>query len=139
MLVSCGSEEITEFINNKYGKQILEANGCYYRKSWNQIHVLNNCDLFVSHLGYGSYLEGLFAKVPFIGVPFAYDQLYIANEVLRLKIGEVIQDSTNEDEWSSKIQLVSQDPNYKHNVENLNLEYGDPTEYLSYFARLISN
>lgn len=138
LLVSCGSEEITEFIYKKYGEENLRSSGCIYRKSWNQIHVLGHSDLFISHLGYGSYLEGLFAKVPFIGVPFAYDQIFIANELLRLQIGEVIKTITNKEEWISKISLTTQDPKYRKNVEALNLEYGDPKEYLSYFSSLIN-
>ena len=117
-LISIYNEEIRneiykEFINKNY----LERNNIIIKSYWNQMEILKHCDLFISHCGYGSYQESIYYKVPILAYPLKSDQFFIAQEVKRLNIGEILPELFDENVLYNNICQFFKNKKYKKNME----------------------
>ncbi|MBX2815276.1 MAG: hypothetical protein KTR24_04750 [Saprospiraceae bacterium] len=58
---------------------------------WPQIAVLREADLFITHGGANSVLEGILTKTPMLGIPQGYDQFYLCDQLQDHGIGSRIE------------------------------------------------
>jgi MGT family glycosyltransferase len=115
-LISLSNKNIKEKLSVSNDFESLEKKGLIISSFWNQIEILEKCDLFITHGGHNSYLEGMFRKCPMICYPQGADQFYIAQEIKRLGFGEVIGHDVTIELLASTIKKVLADPSYKNNL-----------------------
>ena len=110
--------------NNIDKKDLGEIpNNIYIYNYVPQLEVLKHAKLFITHGGMNSTNEGMFFQVPLVIVPQSVDQPVVANRILELGLGKVI----NKDEITvanikrSCLEVLNNDM-YKRNMENMKLD-----------------
>lgn len=88
----------------------------------NQIEVLKNTDIFLTHCGMNSVNESLYCAVPMILWPYHSEQRMVARRVEELGAGIIINKITNIDIMNIINELVSND-NYKDNAEKISRSF----------------
>ncbi len=116
-LISICDDKIRNEIFKEFDNKYLERKGIIIRSYWNQIKILKYCDLFISHCGYGSFQEAIYFKVPILAYPLKSDQFFIADEVKKLVIGEILPDLFDENILYCNIYQLLKDKKYKKNIE----------------------
>lgn len=85
-----------------------------------QTNLLPHCALFVTHGGNNSVQEAMQAGIPMLVVPIAGEQIYNAERVKWLGLGERANiDDTDPREFRSLIQAMLINPDYRKNAEDI--------------------
>ena len=85
-----------------------------------QTSLLPRCALFVTHGGNNSVQEAMQAGIPMLVVPIAGEQIYNAERVKWLGLGERANiDDTDSHQLSSLIQAVLIEPDYRQAAEDI--------------------
>ena len=131
------------------GKKILQK----YPQNWevltiaNQVKVLTEADIFITHGGSNSFHEAVLQKVPMIVIPFFGDQPLIGTQVEKLGIGINLGTDTNIDTKKSKqflnknlatrldkaISDILSDTTYKINYQKIQLTSTSLRDLLNLF------
>jgi MGT family glycosyltransferase len=82
----------------------------------NQIEVLKNADVFISHAGMNSVGESLYFEVPLCMHPFQFEQEEVANRVAELSCGIYLK-SFNGNEIKKAINVIITNSKYKENCK----------------------
>ncbi len=85
--------------------------------------ILREADLFITHAGQSSMKEALWAGVPMLACPQAYDQHGNAARVFYHKLGmRILEASPASEELGAAIREVLQEPSYAHNARTMGAE-----------------
>lgn len=93
---------------------VLPANISLF-SSVDQIAVLQEADVFVSHCGMNSVNESLYFGVPLVMLPQTSEQRGVAERVLQLEAG-IKMSEVNPDSIFEAVSRLIHDPRYKHNA-----------------------
>ncbi len=86
--------------------------------------VLERCDLMVMHGGTNTTQAAISFGLPVVVVPLFADQPYNAERCAALKLGQVIDpEDLTPRSIQRAVRAVLNDPQYRHNVEQLRAEY----------------
>ncbi len=130
------------------GKPILDL----YPENWevvtdaDQIKVLQDAVVFVTHAGGNSFHEAVAAKVPMVAIPFFGDQPLIASQIQKLGLGVNLVPDTEIDTKKSKDflnesladeahiaikEVLAHKERYRNNFDQLKLEAEDILTFMS--------
>ena len=84
----------------------------------NQISVLQNTDIFISHCGMNSTNESLYYGVPLIMFPQQSEQDMVARKVGNLGAGIMLKNNT-ESSIKDAVEKLINDDNYRKNAVNI--------------------
>ncbi|OCB00368.1 macrolide family glycosyltransferase [Clostridium beijerinckii] len=85
-----------------------------------QLEVLKYADVFITHGGMNSTNEGLYFNIPLILIPQSVDQPFVANRVVELGAGIVIEKNRVTPEVLNKcVAEILSDDNFKINSEKI--------------------
>lgn len=87
----------------------------HVRKSWPQVKVLQNIDLFISHGGTNSIREAAYFGVPTIIIPQTGDHYLTAEDVKRNEMGIVLDEEVNEINLKEAVNKCLADKKIKEN------------------------
>ncbi|UZW14741.1 glycosyltransferase [Clostridium pasteurianum] len=88
-----------------------------------QVAVLEHADLFVTHCGMNSANEAMYYAVPIIGIPQRADQPIVANRMVQLGLGEMIDKKhVTADNLKERTMRVLKDSTYKTNMTKMREE-----------------
>ena len=88
------------------------------KHSVNQIEVLQNSDVFITHCGMNSVNESLYYKVPMVLFPYHSEQKMVAKRVYDLGAGIILNKNTIDDIKKSTLGVLYNDK-YKENAIKL--------------------
>ena len=88
------------------------------KNSVNQIQVLQNTDVFITHCGMNSVNESIYYGVPMVLFPQHSEQRMVGNRVSQLEAGIILKKNNIEEIRSSVIEVIN-DSKYKENVDIL--------------------
>lgn len=95
-----------------------------------QIGLLRSIDVAISHGGYGSFKECVASGVPFIAIPFSFDQPGNARIAMDLGIGACIDpEQFEEAAFLEALNRLATDPSYKENLARLSDPQRDEQEF----------
>ena len=83
-----------------------------------QIAVLKQADVFISHCGMNSVSEGLYFEVPLVMFPQTTEQKGVAERVLEFGAG-IKLDKVDEASILNAVNNILKDNSYKHNAEEI--------------------
>lgn len=81
-----------------------------------QLKVLQQTDVFITHCGMNSASEGLYFGVPLVMFPLHSEQVMVANRVLELNAGKRLNKATVSSIKETFVQVLN-DTSYKRNAE----------------------
>lgn len=114
-------------------------------KHFDQVAVLKEADVFVTHGGSNSFHESIVAQTPMAVVPFFGDQPLVAETVAKLGIGINLIPRAKVDTHASRGYLnhnlvlsltravaeILENPSYKNTIKHINLAHTDINHLLS--------
>jgi MGT family glycosyltransferase len=89
-------KSVLDIIANDIDKLGSISANCQVAHTVDQIAVLQQADVFVTHCGMNSVSEALYYGVPLVLFPKTPEQQGVANRVLELKAGITLEDTTPE-------------------------------------------
>jgi len=105
----------------------------------NQLEILKNCDIFITHGGMNSVNEALFWGVPMCLHPFQVEQEIVVDRIVELHCGVKIDRFTQEN-IRFAVQKVLNDSNFRKNCSIISQSfkqsggYRKATEYILAYA-----
>ncbi|MBT2582609.1 macrolide family glycosyltransferase [Planococcus sp. ISL-109] len=87
-----------------------------------QIAVLHNTDVFLTHCGMNSVSESLYFGVPMVLFPQHSEQKMIANRVAELGAGVLLKGTTPKELETAVAQILSH-PSYQHQAQQLSASF----------------
>ncbi|WP_269856973.1 nucleotide disphospho-sugar-binding domain-containing protein [Streptomyces sp. RPT161] len=87
-----------------------------------QLAVLQQADVFVTHAGMSSTVQGIWSGVPMLAVPQALDQFTNADSITRLGIGRKLCDTRSAPALREAVLDLASNSRITANVEKLRKE-----------------
>ncbi len=102
------------------GSELGEAPRNFSLHRWlPQLSVLQRTDVFVTHAGMGSTVQGIWCGVPMLAVPQALDQFVNADSIARLGIGHKLSDPASVPALREAVLDLASNGRIAANVEGL--------------------
>ena len=99
------------------------------------------CDIVVSHGGSGTTIAGLTRGLPMVAVPMFADQFHNADRLVAAGVGLRVDPAQVEDQLTSAITQVLQDPTYRNNARQVATDIASrptPTQALNRIRTMLA-